>query len=223
MLFRSVLAWGNNNYGQTTVPVAAQSGVVAIAAGEFHTVALKSDGSVVAWGSNNHGQTTVPVVAQSGVVAIAAGMDHSVALKTNGAVVAWGENGRGQTTVPAAARSGVVAITAGPESTVALKTNGAVVAWGRNFEGQTTVPAGLPPALAIAAGLYDTLALVLDPPPSLTLLRNGDQTVSLSWRGVGALEQTESLASPNWQPAPSQTNPQTISPTGAMKFYRVKQ
>jgi len=43
-----VVAWGDNEYGQTTVPVAAQSGVTAIAAGRAHTVALKNDGSVVA-------------------------------------------------------------------------------------------------------------------------------------------------------------------------------
>ena len=36
----SVVAWGNNYYGQTTVPVAAQSNVVAVAAGDFHAVAI---------------------------------------------------------------------------------------------------------------------------------------------------------------------------------------
>ena len=80
----TVLAWGNNYDGQTTVPVAAQSGVTAIAAGGNHTVALKSDGSVVAWGFNGFGQTTVPVEAQSGVTAIAAGSFHTVALKSDG-------------------------------------------------------------------------------------------------------------------------------------------
>src|SRR5690349_7590225 len=54
----SVLTWGSNGYGLTTVPVAAQSGVVAIAAGEAYTVSLKNDGWVVAWGSNESGQVT---------------------------------------------------------------------------------------------------------------------------------------------------------------------
>ena len=36
----TVVAWGWNGRGQTDVPVAAQSGVTAIAAGLYHTVAL---------------------------------------------------------------------------------------------------------------------------------------------------------------------------------------
>jgi hypothetical protein len=66
------------------------------------------------------------------------------------------------------------------------------------------------------------VALVRDAAPSLTILRNVDQTLTLSWRGAGALEQAESLTAPNWQPAPSQANPQILSITGTMKFYRIK-
>ena len=121
----TVVAWGYNGKGQTTVP-AGLSGVVAIAARYDHTVALKQDGTVVAWGSNKDfegkietGQTTVPA-GLSGVVAIAAGVGHTVALKQDGTVVAWGYNGSDQTTVPAGL-SGVVAIAAGALHTVALK------------------------------------------------------------------------------------------------------
>jgi len=151
-----VVAWGNNLDGQTDVP-AGLSGVISVAAGWWHTVALKSDGTVVAWGGNTGGQTTVPANL-SGVTAIAAGSRHTVALKSDGTVVAWGGNAGGQTTVPANL-SGVTAIAAGEEHTVALKSDGTVVAWGRNDFGQTTVPAGLSGVVAIAAGGGHTLGL----------------------------------------------------------------
>ena len=67
-----VIAWGDDDFGQATVPVEAQSGVTAIAAGRAHTVALKNDGSVITWGDNSSGQTMLPPGARSGVAAIAA-------------------------------------------------------------------------------------------------------------------------------------------------------
>ena len=44
-----MVAWGDNDYGQCNVP-AGLSGVVAVAAGAYHSLALKADGTVVAWG-----------------------------------------------------------------------------------------------------------------------------------------------------------------------------
>ncbi len=155
----TVLAWGDNEFGQTNVPVAAQSGVMAIAAGHYHTLALKTNGMVVAWGLNNLGQTTVPVAAQSGVTAISAGYGHSVALKNNGTVVAWGVNSSGETDVPVGL-SGVTAIAAGGNHTLALKSNGTVVAWGYNYYGQTNVPVAAQSGVtAIAAGDGHSVAL----------------------------------------------------------------
>jgi len=72
-----------------------------IAAGNFHSLGIKSDGHVVAWGGggNNYGQSNVPP-GLSQVVAIAAGDYHSLALKSDGSVVAWGDNDYGQCVVP---------------------------------------------------------------------------------------------------------------------------
>jgi hypothetical protein len=124
--------------------------------------------------------------------------------------------------VPAAAKSEVVAIAAGIFHCVALKSDGSLVTWGGNVNGEVKLPASLPPAFAIAASYGLTVALVHDPAPALTILRNADQTLSLSWSGVGTLEQSEGLSAPNWQPAPSQSNPQTIRATEAVRFFRVK-
>ncbi len=147
----TVVSWGS-----MTLPyVESGTRYLKIAAGGYHTVALKNDGTVVAWG-----QTTVPA-GLSGVAAIAAGYKHTVALKNDGTVVAWGDNSSGQTTVPAGL-SGVTAIAAGYYHTVALKNDGTVVAWGYNYYGQTTVPAALSGVTAIAAGWSHTVALKND-------------------------------------------------------------
>jgi alpha-tubulin suppressor-like RCC1 family protein len=98
------------------VQVQNLSGVKSIAGGNFHSLALKDDGTLWAWGWNLWGQlsdattqdrsTPVRVQNLSGVFAIAAGGDHSLALKGNGLVscftlpscTVWGggENSSGQ-------------------------------------------------------------------------------------------------------------------------------
>jgi hypothetical protein len=95
-----VIAWGRNDSGQCNVPSAAKSGVVAVAAGYAHSLALLTNGCVVAWGTNNDGQITIPSSVNSNVMAIAAGDNHSVALLNNWTMVAWGTNGFGQTNIP---------------------------------------------------------------------------------------------------------------------------
>ena len=166
----TVYAWGRNDLGQlgtgdtatATIPVAvsglgAGSGVIAISAGGFHSLALKADGSVVAWGSNSNGQlgnnsttnslTPVPVNGLgtgSGVTAISAGGFYSLALKSDGSVVSWGSDSNGQlgnnstvdTKVPgpvsAPGNTGVTAISAGPFHALARKSDGSAIAWGFN-------------------------------------------------------------------------------------------
>lgn len=63
------MALGFNDLGQTNIP-AGLTGVVDIAGGVGHSLALKSDGTVIAWGSNFYGETNVPA-GLAGVVAIA--------------------------------------------------------------------------------------------------------------------------------------------------------
>ncbi len=155
----TVAAWGDNTYGQTTIP-AGLSNVVAIAAGDFHSLALRGDGTVVGWGRNDYGQTTIPA-GLSNVVAIAAGWAHSLALRSDGSVVAWGDNYLGQTTLPVGL-SNVVAIAAGKDHSLALRSDGTVVGWGYNDYGQTTIPAGLSNVVAIAAGGTHSLTLRSD-------------------------------------------------------------
>jgi hypothetical protein len=84
----TVVAWGDNTYGQIDVP-AGLANVVAISS-SYHCLALCNDGTVVAWGRNILGEAYVPF-GLTNVIAIAAGHNHSLALCNDGTVVAWGD------------------------------------------------------------------------------------------------------------------------------------
>jgi hypothetical protein len=116
------VAWGDNIGGQGDVPVLpAGLTYVEVAAGGWHTVARRSDGSVVAWGDNIGGQCDVPVLpAGLSYVEVTAGSGHTVARRSDGSVVAWGRNYEGQCNVPALpAGLSYVDVEAGAYNTVA--------------------------------------------------------------------------------------------------------
>jgi hypothetical protein len=93
----TVIRWGTvgpnqgcyNDLGPAFDPPAGLTDVIAVAAGERHALALRSDGTVVGWGSDVVGQATPPA-GLADVVAISAGQDHSLALQRDGTVVGWG-------------------------------------------------------------------------------------------------------------------------------------
>lgn len=80
------------------------SDVKAVAAGSYHTIILKNDGTLWATGSNSYGQfgngtstnQNTPAQIMSNVEAAAAGYAHTMVLKTDGTLWAAGGNGRGQ-------------------------------------------------------------------------------------------------------------------------------
>ena len=65
-----------------------------VAAGGYHTVGLKADGTVVAVGDNTDGPCNVD--SWTGIVQVAAGQNHTVGLKADGTVVAMGANTDGR-------------------------------------------------------------------------------------------------------------------------------
>ena len=122
----TIWGWGSNNYGQlgasisgctgnpillTPVQVSGVSDVLnnraAIAAGERHSLAVKSDGTVWAWGSNEFGQLgnngvsgcssqPVQVSNVSNIISSSAGGLFSLVRKSDGTIWAWGKNEYGQ-------------------------------------------------------------------------------------------------------------------------------
>lgn len=161
-----VWTWGANVAGQlgngtnsdsiAPVQVSGLSSVTAIAAGEYHTIALKNDNKIVTWGANFAGQlgngtttdSTTPVLLSgiSNVTAIAGGRYHTITLKNDGTVWTWGYNsdgGLGDGTnsnsnipVQVTGLSGISAIAGGGYHTIAIKNDGTVWAWGSNWAGQ---------------------------------------------------------------------------------------
>jgi alpha-tubulin suppressor-like RCC1 family protein len=161
-----VWAWGSNSSrqlgtgaaGQSPTPalVPGTSGIVAIAAGEAHSLALGSDGALWAWGANGAGQlgdgstadrsAPTRVTGLPPIAAVAAASNSSVALARDGTVWAWGDNtffAIGSASLPASAVplqvSGVqeiIEVAAGGLHMLALGRDGRVRAWGYGGPGQ---------------------------------------------------------------------------------------
>jgi len=158
-------AWGLNSSGQlgdgTTIskrsPVSVIGGFTdwcQVAAGGFHTAAVRTNGTLWAWGVNASGQlgdnTTTnrssPVSVIGGFTdwcQVSASSTHTAALRTNGTLWAWGANSCGRlgdnTTTN---RSSPVSVIGGFTDwcqaaasnfhTAAIRTNGTLWAWGSN-------------------------------------------------------------------------------------------
>jgi len=80
--------WGNDSYGQATVP-GGLGEVVQVAAGHAHTCVLNSAGSLTCWGQDDFGQVTVPG-SLSNVVQIEANSYRTCAVDSAGGLTCWG-------------------------------------------------------------------------------------------------------------------------------------
>jgi DNA-binding beta-propeller fold protein YncE len=165
------VAWGDSVAGQGEVPPGmGESGVMSLAAGDFHSMALLSDGRILAWGSALHGATQPPF--PDGWIAIAAGGRHSLALHASGIVHGFGANDRGQS-VPQGGPIRAVKIAAGEAFSAAITTQGTVMAWGDNTFQQTQVPAALTQARPLLGDPLSIIDLATGRSHVLALRRNG--------------------------------------------------
>ena len=149
-----VVAWGNNEYGQSTPPDG--NDFIAITAGGYCSFALKADGSIVGWDRNPDGYGEIDPPEGNDFVDIDAGSLHCLALKSDGSIVGWGYDGLGRATPPSG--NDFIAIAAGGSQSLAIKSDGSIVGWGDNYYGQATPPPGND-FITIAAGSKHNLAI----------------------------------------------------------------
>jgi alpha-tubulin suppressor-like RCC1 family protein len=185
----AVSCWGENSRGQLgngtfvgtgstgiTRPAAVPgiSDAVALAAGDFHTCALRATGQLLCWGINASGQlgdgttnntaTPTAVLGLGNIVAVGASTNNTCALTAQGTMFCWGSNNKGQlgngTTASATeahpqpiavqglSDEPLAAITVGNEHHCALMQSGTARCWGNNNFGQlgdsTTTNSALP-------------------------------------------------------------------------------
>jgi len=165
-------SWGQGAYGKLghgdrqdqllpkKVEGFAEQRVIAVSAGDQHSLALTADGSVWSWGQGGSGRLghgdlqrqllpkKVEAFAEQRVVAVSAGAMHSLALTADGAVWSWGDGifgrlGHGDhqqnqllpKKVEALAGRRVVAVSAGGSHGLAITADAAVFTWGRGERG----------------------------------------------------------------------------------------
>lgn len=162
-----VIEWGYATAtGVARTPKQVSSNAIAISAGDFLSLALRSDNTVFGWGDNFFGEalgykTHGPGVTNglvrvngqilSNVVSIVAGREWSLALKQDGTVVTWGEN-----YVPAGLTN-IAAIAVDKAHSWVLKRDGTVVGWYRELSPSY--------GLLTAENLSNVVAIAVGPGP----------------------------------------------------------
>src|SRR2546422_248994 len=151
-----IVAWGDNTYGQTNVP-AGMSDIIAISAGAYQSLALRSDGYAFAWGDNRYSQGT----GLGRFEEVVGSSQFNVGLVSDGTVLRWGA-----LNVPVDGWTNIVAIAAGDGFILGLRSDGLVSSVFSSpfsvFFGQADVPPGLTDVVGIAAGERHSLALKSD-------------------------------------------------------------
>jgi len=203
-----VWAWGYNWSGQlgdnTALSASSKSSPVLVVgnhsfiqavSGNYHSMALKSNGEVWTWGNNTSGElgdntitaksSPILIVGNHSFIEIAGSSSFSYARKSNGQVWAWGNNYKGQlgnntrisksSPVLVVGNHSFVQIAEGNQHCLARKSNGEVWGWGDNSQGQlgdNTKTSKSSPVLVV--GSHSFISIKAGDVHSIALKANGE-------------------------------------------------
>ena len=175
----SLWAWGLNDFGQVgnggatdmygtcqSLPARIfESGVISVAAGEKHSLAIMADGALWGWGDNS-GQClqesdeeilTTPQKLLDEIQFACAASGRTLVIKEGGSLWGWGNNSYQAmdfnykvdyvSPIPKKIMENVVNVSSGANHTMAVKVDGTLWGWGDNScgqLGQAPGPLGLP-------------------------------------------------------------------------------
>lgn len=162
----SMYCWGTNGAGQlgdvsgahfNPSQMGTDTDWAMVAAGEFHTCAVKTTGKLWCWGAGASGQlgqglaqdeaSPVAVDATNNWLTVVGGVSHTCAVRSDNTLWCWGDNSLGQlgqgtidlgvsTPVQVGSAADWADVVAGSGHTCGLKTDGTVYCWGMNSMGE---------------------------------------------------------------------------------------
>lgn len=120
---------------------------LSVAAGQYHTCALRTDSTVACWGENWSGESTPPAGA---FTALALGGFNSCGLRTNQRIACWGSDFVGKSGPPA---GHFTEIALGFGDGCGIRVSGRVSCWGQGIAG------GLSPIQRSPGGVFSEVAV----------------------------------------------------------------
>jgi alpha-tubulin suppressor-like RCC1 family protein len=143
--------WGDNAYGESTVPAAlASAAFKQVAAGGHYTCGVRDTGALACWGHNQVGQTNAPTTGSWTKVAVGPSdlgqTETSCAVDAGGAIACWGGWAGIVNAVPAGSFKQVGV---GYFHACALANDGSISCWGQAGLGRTEPPPGTFTAISV--------------------------------------------------------------------------
>jgi alpha-tubulin suppressor-like RCC1 family protein len=152
---RPVLGLNDVNNRSSLTQVGSLTNWSFVCSSQYHTTAIKTDGTLWSWGGNQHGQvgddtttsrsSPVQVGSLTNWDFAANGLSHTLAIKTNGTLWAWGRNQYGQlglndttnrsSPVQVGSSTDWASVSASRYASAAIKTNGTLWTTGGGYSG----------------------------------------------------------------------------------------